>query len=275
MLRYLMLCLVALGVCSPPALAVYDATSGQWLTRDPAKYVDGPNLYRYAGAVPVGRTDPFGLCSQVLPEPIEPGIDRYIIDSSCGAIDPVQSCVHTNSEVGAALHRYYTDCANSQRGRVTIVCNQAMNSILCSKNQITLIRSFDCGSLAHELLHAADMCLTSDRCSHSIALPSRVACASSLCWEARASSRGTCCDKSHAWRRGRSYAKCVWDMRNIYVRDAGIRCKNIPRALRQQFWDSCAAADEASGCSGAVPPMQPILPPLYNPTPIQIPDLRG
>ena len=50
MLRYLMLCLVALGVCSPPALAVYDATSGQWLTRDPAKYVDGPNLYRYGAS---------------------------------------------------------------------------------------------------------------------------------------------------------------------------------------------------------------------------------
>jgi RHS repeat-associated protein len=38
----------------------YDAVKGRFLQRDSAGYVDGLNLYEYAGDNPTGRTDPFG-----------------------------------------------------------------------------------------------------------------------------------------------------------------------------------------------------------------------
>ncbi|HYE03247.1 MAG TPA: RHS repeat-associated core domain-containing protein [Phycisphaerales bacterium] len=39
----------------------YDPALGRWLERDPAGYVDGPNLFQYVGSRPVSRKDPLGL----------------------------------------------------------------------------------------------------------------------------------------------------------------------------------------------------------------------
>jgi RHS repeat-associated protein len=39
----------------------YDPTLGRFITRDPAGYVGGMNLYGYVGSVPVSKQDPFGL----------------------------------------------------------------------------------------------------------------------------------------------------------------------------------------------------------------------
>ena len=38
----------------------YDTATGRWLSRDPFGYVDGRNLYQYAGSNPTGRSDPGG-----------------------------------------------------------------------------------------------------------------------------------------------------------------------------------------------------------------------
>jgi RHS repeat-associated protein len=40
---------------------VYDPVAGRWLTRDPAGFVDGANLYEYCGGGAVGCFDPTGL----------------------------------------------------------------------------------------------------------------------------------------------------------------------------------------------------------------------
>jgi len=40
---------------------IYDPKHGRWLQRDPAKYVDGMNLYEYVQGRPVSLTDPSGL----------------------------------------------------------------------------------------------------------------------------------------------------------------------------------------------------------------------
>lgn len=40
---------------------VYEATTGRWLTRDPAGFVDGPNLYQYVQSNPLASRDPLGL----------------------------------------------------------------------------------------------------------------------------------------------------------------------------------------------------------------------
>lgn len=39
----------------------YNTELGRWLQRDPAGYVDGPNMYEYAGAGPLSHVDPYGL----------------------------------------------------------------------------------------------------------------------------------------------------------------------------------------------------------------------
>ena len=41
----------------------YDSTSGRWISRDPAGYIDGLNLYLYVQANPLSYWDPFGLYS--------------------------------------------------------------------------------------------------------------------------------------------------------------------------------------------------------------------
>src|SRR5262249_15396815 len=44
----------------------YDTEAGRFMTRDPANYVDGANIYAYANNAPPAATDPFGLT--VVPE---------------------------------------------------------------------------------------------------------------------------------------------------------------------------------------------------------------
>jgi len=39
----------------------YSPTTARWLTRDPLDMVDGPNMYGYVKANPVGHRDPYGL----------------------------------------------------------------------------------------------------------------------------------------------------------------------------------------------------------------------
>lgn len=39
----------------------FDAETGRWLKRDPAGYVDTPNLYNYVNNMPLTRVDPAGL----------------------------------------------------------------------------------------------------------------------------------------------------------------------------------------------------------------------
>lgn len=39
----------------------YDSELGRWLSRDPAGFIDGPNLYAYVGNDPANKIDPLGL----------------------------------------------------------------------------------------------------------------------------------------------------------------------------------------------------------------------
>ncbi|MCX5650658.1 MAG: hypothetical protein NTU45_04625 [Planctomycetota bacterium] len=50
----------------------YDPTPGmcRWLERDPAGYQDGPSLYSYLGRNPMAGTDPYGLWSTGIVDPV-------------------------------------------------------------------------------------------------------------------------------------------------------------------------------------------------------------
>jgi hypothetical protein len=63
MIRALLIALLALTVFAPEAAAIYDPATGRFITRDPAGYVDGMNLYRYGRSNPARYTDPMGLSS--------------------------------------------------------------------------------------------------------------------------------------------------------------------------------------------------------------------
>ncbi len=41
----------------------YSPDAIRWITRDPAGFIDGPNLYSYVGGNPMNRTDPLGRAS--------------------------------------------------------------------------------------------------------------------------------------------------------------------------------------------------------------------
>jgi len=56
-------CAVAVGfmLCwAHPARGMYHPQAGRWLQRDPAQYVDGPNLYQYVGGMPTATRDSVG-----------------------------------------------------------------------------------------------------------------------------------------------------------------------------------------------------------------------
>jgi len=48
----------------------YHPTLGRWIERDPAGYVDGPNLYAYVSGNPAVSVDPTGLCGETAPQPL-------------------------------------------------------------------------------------------------------------------------------------------------------------------------------------------------------------
>jgi RHS repeat-associated protein len=47
----------------------YHPTLGRWIERDPAGYLDGPNLYAYVSGNPAVSVDPTGLCGETAPMP--------------------------------------------------------------------------------------------------------------------------------------------------------------------------------------------------------------
>ena len=226
MLRYLMLCLVALGVFPPPALAVYDATSGQWLTRDPAKYVDGPNLYRYGASAPIGNVDAIGLRASPPLLSVKSSAVRTSVPAPDPQVmadcdpDPLVTCAF-DLRVQAALQRYYADCANSaRRPSLRIHCTQpGLNAFSCLANVIQY-GGTGCGDLAHEILHAADACRLNDDCLATInpgPVPVHERCALAMCREARSVSQASCCDPFNPDRIHRTWAECVQAYKPRYL----------------------------------------------------------
>lgn len=54
------LMLLIVLVLAAPSLAMNDPVTGRWITRDPAGFVDGKNLYEFVGSNPANRADPSG-----------------------------------------------------------------------------------------------------------------------------------------------------------------------------------------------------------------------
>jgi RHS repeat-associated protein len=54
----------------------YDPTTGTWLQPDPLGVDGGINLYQYAGADPVNRSDPSGLCVDAIPNDLREQMGR-------------------------------------------------------------------------------------------------------------------------------------------------------------------------------------------------------
>ena len=119
---------------------VFRSDIGRWLTRDPAGYVDGLNLYQYVGSLAVHAVDPFGLQYGPLipidedgggggnrtypgtPMPLPPKMDwgRLVPDRESvqttldffGCIDPTPICDGANAAIYAA-HGEWGDAAIS------------------------------------------------------------------------------------------------------------------------------------------------------------------
>jgi len=72
---------------------VLNPSLGRWLSRDPAGYVDGVSLTRYASSAPVLKTDSFGMCCgvafSVVDTSTDGGNDDCGIELHCRHIDPI------------------------------------------------------------------------------------------------------------------------------------------------------------------------------------------
>lgn len=252
---------------------VYSPLLAVWLQRDSLGYADGLNLYLNLGSNPIVYTDPSGTiifiiigciaagcilfgsgCASQPTSPTQPPhrAPDPVIDKSCKS-NPLSDC-KDNSLVKAALERYYTDCASSSRGALKIVCTDR-NSFTCNENTVRYDGS-GCGSLAHEIIHAADDCKNDDKCTLFDPGNQEPYCKHEMCTEARATTRASCCDPNNPWRKGKSWAECVEALRNWYLDNGDtIGCKGVSRADRLAAWNKCAPANltEAKACNGTIP----------------------
>lgn len=87
MIRVILFALLTLAALAPEAAAVYDPATGRWLTRDPAGYVDGMNLYRYGRSNPVRYVDRNGWQAE------DPHEEPTQHEQVSGAGGPAQQCV--------------------------------------------------------------------------------------------------------------------------------------------------------------------------------------
>lgn len=63
-------------------LRFYDPTSGRWISRDPAGFFDGPNLYSYLHNNPLNHLDRFGLATESAQNKLE-GYFYNEVESHC------------------------------------------------------------------------------------------------------------------------------------------------------------------------------------------------
>ena len=138
-----------------------------------------------------------------------------------------------------------------------IVCSDG-NSFSCKDNTVRY-RGSGCGSLAHEILHAADSCKNNDKCDLYDPGNLDPYCKHWMCMEARATTRASCCDPSNPWRKGKTWAQCVEALRNWYLDNGdAYGCKGVSREDRLAAWNKCAPSDltEATACGGNIPAIE-------------------
>ena len=177
------------------------------------------------------------------------------VDPAC-PWNPLETC-RNDPLVKAALERYREDCAKSSRGRLKIECHSSLNDYNCKLNRVRLFYR-DCGTLAHELLHAADTCIRDDKCT--LFGHNQSYCEFWLCMEARSTTMGNCCDSANPWRQGRTWSECVSALKKWYFDNADrFGCRGTPDKNRRAAWDKCAA--EATACGGSIPRIVAQMPP--------------
>jgi len=89
----------------------YDPTLGRWLARDPAGYVDGTNLYLYAGNRPLNTLDPFGLQGSAIDEAVADNLafqNQVMSDFRAGRISGESASKLLNSAQERATERIAT-----------------------------------------------------------------------------------------------------------------------------------------------------------------------
>jgi RHS repeat-associated protein len=81
----------------------YDPLLGRWLSRDPAGYVDGLNLYLYVAANPLVLIDPLGLLAEPCANPYIAGFRAYWSSIYENTAKPVVDAAADYAEFGYAV----------------------------------------------------------------------------------------------------------------------------------------------------------------------------
>lgn len=174
---------------------VYKPTLGRWTRRDPAGYTTILNLYAYSNAQPTIFFDPMGLC--IMRTDTDKGastFDSFLeYDSNCADIKQRCDGAEPNAWVKDAKKYAHESCSRCWSPCPTwkVSCPQDTGSpgggnTNCETCTITIRPSEidgkeDCYTLAHELVHAGDLC-ENGRCNPSGVFPS---CIEFLCSEYR------------------------------------------------------------------------------------------
>jgi len=200
-------------ICSSVFGRALNPQTGRWLTRDPAGYVGGANVYQYARGQPVRLRDPDGLCARGCGSPkvsaslIGVGDVPWLMCMShvreCMQNDPVVMALWARLAVCAAgnpnFHLPSIDCRF-----IGTLDSRREGQYYCDRHEIVMNpwepgTYAGCSVLAHEISHAVDDCEWGGNCALT------QDCDAIACSEIIAANRsGQCCNAP-------DYAKCVND----------------------------------------------------------------
>jgi len=216
---------------------VYHAMLGRWTRRDPIGYVDGSNLYQYVASQPITDIDPMGLyslsCQGMGGEGQCPGTagiphtepfqdpEAWESHTSCG--NRFASCgkIFFNAAALWAQERC-NDKNNKSCKKWKVICmsipprgDRVLNAYIDpSKCAIYINNGVGCDTLAHELVHAGDLCLRGSIRTPRSARPDGPGrfrtCEDWICSEARAIAVGCCDYLSRGYQNFKQCYDAVW-----------------------------------------------------------------
>ena len=248
----------------------YMASQGRFTSRDPLGYIDGANLYEYARSNPLSVVDPQGT---------------LVISPTPGVLNPTGYCAQQligtcadDPYVQSALAYMQASCAGSSMCQTwDIECGDVPDGIAvtcCLTCTITIEEGSSCGVLAHELIHAGDLC-RNGRCYDNGTgcgnfgepdLPfEMLSCGQWMCSEIRGI-HAQCCAQSQGG--GGDYQTCFDDLLNYYQTTGP--CSELP----QSAWDRLLRCCQPDSCDPDAPigPLDPYCDP--PPAPDVVPNQK-
>ena len=277
-LAFLFPVLIALGA----EARIFNTELGRWTRRDPLGYVDGMNEYAYGVGRAVTVVDPLGRRACVQDRDRDPGLGCILNPNDECAEEIIDNCM-SNPYVREALRYASESCGSGELCNTWTVKCYPMRAgrlptpkVCCRDCTIRIHEQIDCATLAHELIHAGDLCKWGDcgrapgdsiNCGTFGDGEGGVDCDAFICSELRAHHYGCCI---RARNGGEPYDECM-DWVERFLRTAYPDCNDVVDF--DPLWNRCVPTGGCPIDPDVGPPVQ--IDPIPPFTPVVVRSVRS